>query len=294
MTAGRSDANRSSKPTGSISLDRLSDAMTDGVHAQFEQVAETINKGVQREMAELSETINKSVQNQFAEMATSLRDAVVVPLLKVWAEIDERLKRMEPAAYSLGRSGWTVPTWGPLFLAEDLVQMIPQEQFDALFEHEYRADRRKLEREMFERLLSAPTLRRWEPLLAEVRVAYRRKHYLVAVPALLAVLEGSVVFAANRVSSKRQLQRVLNDELAKSTWSYGRVAWASLAGFVGVVFGSHQFSKTPPARLNRHWVMHGRDEPRWQRVDCLRLFQALDTLVAADSSRRWSEALKRS
>jgi hypothetical protein len=249
----------------------------------MQHVGEAINNDMQRQMALVGESINKAVQNTFDEAAKSLRDAVVIPLLKAWADIDERLKKMEPAAHSLGRSGWTVPVWGSLFLAEDLIHIAGQEQFDSLFEGEYSADRRKLEREMFDRLLSASTLHRWQPMLVEIQAAYRRKHYRVTVPALLSVLEGSVFFAADRASSKRQLQSIMNDQLAKSTGAYERVAWASLAGFVGLVYGSHHFAKAPPQGINRHWVMHGRAEPRWQRVDCLRLLQALDTLVAADS-----------
>lgn len=262
---------------------QLSAAITQDVSAQLQHVGEVINTGVQQHMGEIGESINKAVKNQFDGIATAFRDAIVIPLLKGWAEIDERLKKMEPAAHSLGRSGWTVPIWGSLFLAEDLIQMAQPEQLDSLFEGEYAAERRKLEREMFVRLLSAPTLQRWHPMLGEIQSAYRRKHYRVSVPALLSVLEGAVFFAAGRGSSKAHLKGVLNDQLSKSTGSFERVAWASLSGFVGLVYGSHNFSKTAPQRINRHWVMHGRAEPHWQRVDCLRLLQALDTLVAADS-----------
>ena len=261
----------------------MSETMKHGIDARFHELGDVINNGVQRQMAEVGASINKAMQNRFDDVAKTLSDAFVIPFLKVWAEIDERLKKMEPAAHALGASGWTVPIWGPLFLAEDLIQIAPKEQFDSLFEGEYAADRRKLEREMFNRLLSAPTTQRWRPMLGEIQAAYRRKHYRVAVPALLSVLEGSVFFAADRASSKRQLQSVLKDQLAKSTGSYERVAWASLSGFVGLVYGSHHFSKAPPQGINRHWVMHGRAEPQWQRVDCLRLLQALDTLVAAES-----------
>jgi hypothetical protein len=283
MANESSDAKRASEQLVDSALVHVSETIKQGIDARLQQIGEVINNGVQRQMAEVRDSMNKAVQNKFDDVAKSLRDAFVIPLLKAWVEIDERLKKMEPAAHALGQSGWTVPFWGPLFLAEDLIQMAPKEQFDSLFEGEYAADRRKLEREMFERLLLAPTLHRWQPMLGEIQAAYRRKHYRVAVPALLSILEGSVFFTADRGSSKRQFQSVLKDQLAQSTGSYERVAWASLSGFVGLVYGSHHFSKAPPKQINRHWVMHGRAEPEWQRVDCLRLLQALDTLVAADS-----------
>jgi hypothetical protein len=194
---------------------------------------------------------------------------------------------MEPAAHALGQAGWTVPYWGPLFLAEDLFQVAEPNQFDSLFEEEYGAHKKKLEGEMFDRLLTAESLYRWRALLLEIKAAYRKKHYRIAIPALLSVFEGSLFFALNRPASKKQVQSLLTRKLATITGSYDRVLWASLTGFAGVVFAPHHFEKIPPERLNRHWVMHGRADPNGQRVACLRLLQALDTLATVDSLTRW-------
>jgi hypothetical protein len=68
------------------------------------------------------------------------------------------------------------------------------------------------------------------------------------------------------------------ETLAATDRSVQRLGWASILGFLSSVFGYHSFATLAFDRLNRHWVLHGRDEPRWTRLDCLRLFQALDTL----------------
>jgi hypothetical protein len=239
-------------------------------------------------LEETAQIATERFANHFAQLAEYLRRALSEAFQQsrqIWSEIDARLRRMEPAAYHMGSLGWTVPLWGPLFLAEDIMEQgVPDSLLDEAFEGEYAANRRRLEKEMLERIGPAKMIRRWEPLLTEVILAYRRKHYRIAVPALLVVFEGAVVLAPENSSANRNLQIILQEKHSVADFSWQRVAWASLSVFVSMVFRDHRFSYAPPKRLNRHWFLHGRDEPRWMKVDCLRLFQAIDTLIAVGSA----------
>jgi hypothetical protein len=48
--------------------------------------------------------------------------------------------------------------------------------------------------------------------------------------------------------------------------------------FLQMLFAPKPFDQKPPDRINRHWVLHGRDDCNWSQADVFRLLNALETL----------------
>lgn len=197
----------------------------------------------------------------------------------------------------LGRRGWTVPMW---MLPTQLlfVTRMFADDLDAVFVWAYMAEDQKQFRELADGLLGHRLLEHWRPLLRQAISSYRRRQFLLVVPALLTILDGLTALAGERLEQKSDPTRIVNDQARETGRGIGRYVWASVQEFIREVFRSHDFSSTQPLRINRHWVLHGRDVPKWNRADCLRLFQALDTMsihvgIAREKPIDWlSEELK--
>jgi len=58
---------------------------------------------------------------------------------------------------------------------------------------------------------------------------------------------------------------------------FQKLTWISLRSFCDVIFMPGDPRKSTDY-INRHKILHGLDDPStWKKVDCLRLFQALDS-----------------
>ena len=190
-----------------------------------------------------------------------------------WPEENLEQKFLDTAK-KLAHFGWTIPP-----------QMIPRE----LFELSTSSDGETVDAgfiNFYRRTgnapgvgIGSPRLRRWHPLLEQCLESYDRGNYLICVPALIAVLEGAIAFpegiafmhgSERKAFFHRKIADCDSDLLSLALWE-------SMDIFVSHLFASAPFGGTRPPRLNRHWILHGRDAPDWRQADALRLFQALST-----------------
>jgi hypothetical protein len=208
-----------------------------------------------------------------------IRRSLFKPADVAYRRIEEGMIELESYAFELGQHGWTIPMWGPIPLVREIFRHISTDQLDHFFVTAYRQQWHTRERRLFVDLLDAELLANWNPVIEQAIASYRRKRYLIVVPALLSVLEGALASAAQRSSDRTSPSRMAAEQRLARDAGAVRLGWVSLHGFVSSIFAHHSFDAAPPGRLNRHWVLHGRDSPRWDAVDCLRLFQALDTLA---------------
>jgi hypothetical protein len=239
-------------------------------------------------LASLGEQVGRTGREALARFNQQMHEAVIAvheathrrfqeQLAPVLAEMQRSVTEMEPGALAMGRQGWTIPMWAPLPWIRLISDSVPAQDLDAVFAKEY--DDVSRERELLATVCSHESLERWRSLLVECSTCYRADRYLIVVPAALAVLEGAIAEAAERLRTRAMPGQIVKTRLEELNPGIERLAWVSLHGFTSAVFGSHGFAADPPALINRHWVLHGRAQPRWGKVDCLRLFQALETLA---------------
>jgi hypothetical protein len=166
-----------------------------------------------------------------------------------------------------------------------VVRLIPEEETDAFFEAFYSAESGAEFERLAADLLAGRETARWRTLLAQCVNAYHRTDYLLVVPSLLAIFEGTLANVVDKPHA-RNPQRLASEELRQTETNLERAPWISIQSFTNTIFGSAHFADQRPLLLNRHWVLHGRDVPDWNRADCLRLFQAIHTLGAVKLRRR--------
>lgn len=205
----------------------------------------------------------------------------------MFREIDAVFDGQHDKARRLGSYGWTFPMWGPLHFLTLMPEDVTVEALDTYFVEKYSRFRSKELRQVLRETVQSPWLLRWHPLLEQAVYAFRRRRYLVAVPALLLVLEGVLLDVAGQFQERVAVPRAAARIREAEGQSIVRAGWATVEGFVAGVFRHADFGASRPELLNRHWVLHGRDVPGWSRVDCLRLLQALHTISTLRDSRDW-------
>lgn len=114
---------------------------------------------------------------------------------------------------------------------------------------------------------------------------FRPRPDRVVVPSPLTVVEGAMVSVIGLYSNDPKPKKVAAEAVRTRDPKAIRLAWVSVQAFLDVVFLHHPFSASKPPLINRHWICHGRDVPEWGKVDCLRLFQALDTIAAISGTK---------
>jgi hypothetical protein len=217
--------------------------------------------------------IQQSMEQTLASVETSMR------LLRAALErYDTKLLGLVDEAQDLGRRGWTFPmlmavTDTPTFLAR--VREI--DDLDSLFEDFYGKDSKTSR--LFDDLLEADALLRWRPLLRECIESFNDNRFLIVVPSLLLIFEGVLALAAKSFNRKVKIDKLSSDRLKGAEDGHESVSWGSIRGFGSELFRPHDFAKEAPGRLNRNWVLHGRSPANWTRPDCLRLFQAIHTVL---------------
>lgn len=216
---------------------------------------------------------------KFSEIDRRLTDMLTQQLNAVVASFDSAGAKVEDDARELGKLGWTLPMWGPIDLVSHLAKF-SAEELDEYLQAQYSRRRNELEAELLTGLRDSPSLLHWRSLLSECIDVYRKRSYLVIIPSLLTIVEGAVVSTINLYSRKPKPRTVVDEQVCNHDPGVDRAAWVSVQTFVAEVFRDHDFSAPRPWLINRHWICHGRDRPEWGRIDCLRLFQALDTIGA--------------
>lgn len=222
---------------------------------------------------------------QLAKHLEEIQHQVAKTLSRVdWQSIAEGLKQFPNEAKRIGDAGWTIPMWGTPADVSHILQAASERDIDGVFLDYYEADGGEHYRQLKSYLVSTrQSLTRWRPLIEQCFKAFEHDLYLVIVPAMITVVEGSIAEIGGqdawRSTDSRKTARNLLARFPRD--SFRHAIWSSVVAFVSHLFTGHSFTNECPPRINRHWILHGRDSPSWTKADCLRLFQAADTISIA-------------
>src|ERR1039458_98165 len=188
---------------------------------------------------------------------------------------DETLRKAE----LLGRFGWTLPMQMTARHVYTLLNIDDPGRINECFVDFYTINDSKRDEWLRNELLSSPLLEPWRELLIQCCNAYRREEFLITVPSLLLVLEGSLAKPENDKLTGEHRKAFFGKKLRPlSENGMDRFIWRSVETFFDWLYEFRRFDSARPSHINRHWILHGRDIPDWDRADCLRLFQALQTI----------------
>ncbi len=185
-------------------------------------------------------------------------------------DFEHTYRTMEKHLQQLALRCWSLPWHLGILDLEELVTKKPEE-IDAFFEEYFEdgglATLRK-------DIVDDKRLSKWDLLLEQCFKNYGSGDFQICIPSLIMVLEGSFNYTSFFSEGHRKDFFRKHIEAAAG---FQKLTWVSLCSFCDVVFmpGNPRRTTDYP---NRHKIMHGLDDPsKWRKVDCLRLFQALDS-----------------
>lgn len=197
-------------------------------------------------------------------------------------QVRQTIVALDVAATALARQGWTIPMHMTPAETFALLQDASGDGLDARFVEWYESEDYAGLIELKAGLSQQANLEPWRGLLGEVFEAYRRQHFAITVPALLTVIEGCIATQPGDGTNVRALvRRRLDSEMNRWPDSVTALIWRSIATFCDQLFMPTHFAAGRPSRINRHWILHGRDTGPWNKADALRLVQAVDTVSRA-------------
>jgi hypothetical protein len=179
--------------------------------------------------------------------------------------------------------GWTLPSQVSLAEINNLISFSAN-QFDVdNFFIKHYSDERKFFW-LTKYVCSAEIYSKWYKIIEQCIKSYKNQLYLVTVPALITIIEGVIVSInennkMNVINLCRQIEENAKDDLEKQAF------WKSIGLIIDKLFANIPFDKDRPEIINRHWILHGRDNNEWNQADCLRLFQALETIAFAQKRK---------
>ncbi|AWV34934.1 hypothetical protein [Paenibacillus odorifer] len=205
-------------------------------------------------------------------------------------------KYLEEDGKRLADYGWTIPGDLTPLEVHNLANANDRAEVDLFFEQHYAHDINLFK--MCNSIYSAEIYSNWRKLIDECIFCFRSEKYLVAIPSLISIIDGALAQIGG--TSGIRIKGLCLEQAQKQTGgSVKYYFWLSVYNFISNLFSKSDFNDPKPQFLNRNWILHGRSVAEWEKTDCLRLMQTLDTLVTATKSRgirsyleKWKEDSK--
>jgi hypothetical protein len=111
--------------------------------------------------------------------------------------------------------------------------------------------------------------------------SFNHSRYLICTTALITILEGLLSEFGDDKKDIRMIRicRFQMDQTKTDKKIINHLVWVSFFNFIKELYDKSAFDESEPDRINRHWILHGRTDKQVGEADCLRLFNAIYSLV---------------
>lgn len=197
--------------------------------------------------------------------------------------LTETLKSANTVTLKRGAElGWVVPLQMPYPIYKEFVDNKNNtlEQVDLFFSQFYKRDfDNRLKDDLITFSKNIPES--LQVLLNEVIHSYKNCHFQICVPALFAVIEGSLIHLTNQPRVQIKYNESLKEGIQNEALGFNVIFHISISEFLSMAFKSESFEKTDFNIINRHWSQHGRYITTLDETAILKLFGAVSLLLAA-------------
>jgi hypothetical protein len=204
-------------------------------------------------------------------------------LPKIKPHLDELFESYFGLAEKIGQNGWTIPMIMGFSDLDILAQSNQEkEDFNNYFCDFYFRRKNTNFKLMIKHIGTALPGDSTKKLFAQCVENFMMENYLITVNSLVSVLEGVLASCESNKNNiwmmkvcKDQLEKVKNDKK-----QIRQIVWTSFANFIILLYTKSDFATEEPSDINRHWLLHGRTSTDWGKEDCLRLFNAIYTIIS--------------
>ena len=282
-------------PAEDLSLERL----RDGIQGSISRHAQALTFSLR--LIELRDQWSSlaadiKLQPNAAELKDGLEriESTFSGLTQGWANVQLSLKRAIEAAAprlrialegadKLGAAGWTLPMEMTAVDIQEIAALTPPE-LDAHF-LDYYADRKDSDLTDLERnLLEIKQIETFRTVLTQCFSAYRRGDFAITIASLISLFEGAVRnLCPPEHFYNPKVYRLVEEQygsVKKNSPDMVEVCiWMSVRSFVEWLYQQYGADQADASRPFRHGVLHGTQAPVNEKVEVLRLFHALSTVM---------------
>lgn len=181
---------------------------------------------------------------------------------------------------NIASAGWTLPLTFDLTDLEKLSKHSDSvKELDNYFELFYDGKMfDEMAQYIYEQLTNIGQKQRFEESLK----TFKQNMFSSCATVLTTILEGLVSGFGNDPKDVRVMKICKDHEQMEiSEYNYLKsLYWKSLYCYTGVLFKKSDFSSSEPLEFNRHWLIHGRTTKSSDKIDCLRLINAISTVIS--------------
>lgn len=263
-------------------------------HLKFTDGLQRLNISVSRVENIISKVLSfeKIVSEQIKPLIGMAGKVVEFTQSIDWEQVEERWILI---AENTGENGWTIPLNMNLDRLFSLTEINKKEEIDKIF-MDFFADQENYQ-SMKKDILANESLQDFHVLLVQCFDSYEREDFLIAIPSLFSIVEGYanelIIDQFKKTSDYNPKKRVSLPNKYKQVHkqndsSFKDIVYISALIFLEKSFDQNAFNDDPlkdnrPMIINRHRVLHGRDNPAlWTKVDAICLFNAIATLSSLE------------
>lgn len=178
----------------------------------------------------------------------------------------------------IAQSGWTIPRTIDVERLDELkICAVSQYDIDVFFEKFYSDDELETLIEVIaDSISSVGQKKRFD----ECCTIFKQGLYSTCLTTLTTILEGTISSFGDDPKDVR-IMKICDFHVKEEKGNGNKIkslCWQSIYEYSKLLFEKSDFSQSEPSGTNRHWLVHGRTNKIGEKIDCLRIFNALATL----------------
>ena len=199
---------------------------------------------------------------------------------KAEESVQEFDKELDVVVSKLSTEGWTLPAELNIYAVKTIANTNKLDDINAFLKWFFTTEDFQKTKDMVNGIKASPIKEGLKNLTDQCWQAFQNKLYAVCATSLLSVIEGIL----SEFSDDKQDVRMMKvcqkkvDTFPSTGSTIQKHVWISYNNFIRNLYQKSDFSADEPETINRHWLLHGRSDFEIDEMDCIRLFNAVQSL----------------
>ncbi len=216
-------------------------------------------------------------QERMNELRKSMQDQIYENTTRSIDEFDETLDKLID---KLASEGWTLPAELGTYAVNALSNIEEIEGINQFLVMFFKQNDYELANKMVDSILSSSISEGLKKMIRECWAAFQGHLYAICATSLLVVIEG-VLSEFSEDKGNVKMMKVCQkqvDDFPTGGSTIAKHTWISYNQFIQNLYKNCDFNSEEPEEINRHWLLHGRSDYEITELDCIRLFNAVQSL----------------
>lgn len=194
----------------------------------------------------------------------------------------------------LANEGWTIPSQIGIYAVNVIGRTEEVADITELFRQFYTVEDYSKLKSLIQNVHNSGIKAGLVKLTDECWTAFQAKLYSVCAHSLVSVVEGILSEYSDNKNDIRMMKVCQKhvDQYPSDGGSILKHVWMSYNAYIRNLYQKSDFEQDEPNGINRHWLLHGRSDFDIDELDCIRLFNAVDSLcmiIAHDKKGQQTE-----